>query len=187
MPNPRLATRYAKSLVDLAKEKGQLEAVYADMNYLLAVIKSSKDFVAFLRSPIINADKKNAVIAAVTANKVGPLTEAFNQLLIKKGRESDLPEIAAAFVDQYNHIKGIHRVKLTTATEVSEELKKAIVAKVKTEAGLAEVELETKVDEALVGGFVLEFNNNMVDASILRDLKDIRKQFEQNVYVRNIR
>jgi F-type H+-transporting ATPase subunit delta len=58
---------------------------------------------------------------------------------------------------------------------------------VKSNAGLENVELETKTDESLIGGFVLEFNNNLVDASVLRDLKDIKKQFEGNVYVHNIR
>lgn len=187
MPNPRLAARYAKSLIDLSTEKGQLEAVYADMKYLEAVCKQSKDFVNLLRSPIIKADKKNAIITAVTKEKVSELTAAFNQLLVKKGRESDLPEIVFAFVNQYNAIKGIYCVKLTTAVEVSEELKKSIELKVQKEKGMGTVELETVTDESLIGGFVLEFNNNLVDASILRDLKDIKKQFSKNLFVQSLR
>ncbi len=187
MPNPRLAARYAKSLLDLATEKGQLEAVYADMKYLEAVCKASKDFVNLLRSPIIKADQKNTIITAVTKGKISELTASFSNLLVRKGREIDLPEIAFAFVDQYNEIKDIHRVKLTTAVEVSAEVKKSIEAKVQKEKGLGTVELETAVDPKLIGGFVLEFNNNLVDASILRDLKDIKKQFTRNLFVQNIR
>ena len=187
MPNPRLAGRYAKSLIDLSIEKNQLEAVYNDMQYLQAVCKSSKEFVTLLRSPVIKADKKNAIITAVTGGKVSAMTSAFNKLLVAKGRENDLPEIVNAFVDQYNTIKGIHKVKLTTAVAVSDALKKAIVTKTSTEAGLAQIELETKVNEDLIGGFVLEFNNNLVDASILRDLKDVKKQFNQNVFVQALR
>jgi F-type H+-transporting ATPase subunit delta len=71
--------------------------------------------------------------------------------------------------------------------EVSDEMKKSITRKMVVEAGLEHVELETKVDPALVGGFILEFNNNKVDASILRDLKDLRKQFVDNHYVQKIR
>ena len=187
MPNPRLAARYAKSLIDLATEKGQLEAVYADMKYLAAVCKASKDFVNLLKSPIIKADQKNTIVTAVTKGKVSELTGAFNNLLVKKGRESDLPEIAFAFVDQYNAIKNIHRVKLTTAVEVSDELKKSIENKVQKEKALGTVELETVTDEKLIGGFVLEFNNNLVDASILRDLKDIKKQFSENLFLQRLR
>jgi len=187
MPNPRLAARYAKSLIDLSTEKGQLEAVYADMKYLEAVCKQSKDFVNLLKSPIIKTDQKNSIVTAVTKGKVSELTAAFNNLLVKKGRESDLPEIAFAFVEQYNEIKGIHRVKLTTAVEVSEELKKSIELKVQKEKGLGTIELETATDEKLVGGFVLEFNNNLVDASIRRELKDIKKQFRENLFLQKLR
>ncbi|NCI48863.1 ATP synthase F1 subunit delta [Sediminibacterium roseum] len=187
MPNPRLADRYAKSLIDLSTEKGQLEAVYADMKYLQAVCKSSKEFVAVLKSPVINTDQKNNIVAAVTKGKVSALTDSFNTLLVKKKRESDLPEIASAFIDQYNAIKGIHRVKLTTAVPVSDELKKSIEAKVKSAQNLGSVELETVVDEKLIGGFVLEFNNKLVDASILRDLNDVKKQFAGNLFVQQLR
>ncbi|MEY3055838.1 MAG: synthase subunit delta, partial [Bacteroidota bacterium] len=48
------------------------------------------------------------------------------------------------------------------------------------------IELTTKTDESLIGGFVLEFNNNLVDASIARDLKDIKKQFLNNEFISKI-
>jgi len=188
MPNPRLAARYAKSLIDLSTERNQLEVVYNDMQYLQQLNKASRDFVNILRSPIVSADKKQSIIEAVTKNKVSELTAAFMKLLVNKSRESDMPEIVTAFIGQYNVIKGIHKVKLTTATAVSDDVKNAIVSKVKREANLEHVELESKTDDALIGGFVLEFNNNLVDASVLRDLKDITKQFkERNVFVQNIR
>ena len=186
MSNARLAGRYAKSILDLATEKGQLEAVYADMKYLQAVCTASSEFVNLLRSPIIKADQKNSIIDAVNKDKVSALTNAFTVLLVKKGRERDLPEMATAFIEQYNALKGIHQVTLTTAVEVSDVLKKSIEDKVKAENKFATIELTTKTDEALIGGFVLEFDNNLLDASIARDLKDIKKQFLHNEFVEKI-
>jgi F-type H+-transporting ATPase subunit delta len=183
MPNPRLAARYAKSLVDLSTERNQLEVVYADMKYLQAVCKASSEFVAVLVSPIIKADKKEAIISAVTSSNVSELTTAFIKLLVTKGRESDLYEIAKAFIGQYNSIKNIHTVTLTTAVEISEVLKQSIQSKVNNAQGSGTVELETKVNDKLIGGFVLEFDNKLVDASILRDLNDVKKQFLKNHYV----
>jgi len=187
MPNPRLAARYAKSLIDLSTEKGQLEQVYADMLYLQAVGKSSREFLSLLRSPIVKADKKENIINAVTKDKISALTAAFNKLLLTKGRESDLPEIVTAFIEQYNTIKGIHKVKITTAVPVSDDVINNLVNKVKASTGLENIQVEAKVDESLIGGFVLEFNNNLVDASILRDLRDVKKQFAGNEFVHNIR
>lgn len=183
MPNPRLAGRYAKSLIDLSIEKGQLEAVYADMKYLQELCKVSREFVNLMRSPIVRNDQKNAIINAITKGKISDLTAAFNQLLVRKGREGDIPEIAVAFVEQYNELKGIHTVKLSTAAPISDELRKAIETRVATNQGFPNIELETSVDEKLIGGFVLEFNNKLVDASILHDLKVLKHQFMQNLYV----
>ena len=187
MPNARLAGRYAKSILDLATEQGQLEAVYADMKFLHAVCDASNEFVNVLRSPIIKADQKNSILNAICKDKVSLLTSSFTTLLVKKGRESELPEMTTAFIEQYNTLKGIHQVTLTTAVEVSDVMKKSIEDKVKAENEFATVELTTKTDESLIGGFVLEFNNNLLDASIARDLKDIKKQFLKNEFVSKIK
>ena len=98
-----------------------------------------------------------------------------------------MPEIAFSVIEKYNEIKGIHVVKLTTATEASEALKTSVINKIKADTPFQLIELETEVNEALVGGFQLEYNGNLVDASIARDLRDIQKQFEKNIYVPNIR
>ena len=187
MLNPRLAGRYAKSLIDLSTETNQLEVVYRDMQYLQAICKASRPFVSLLKSPVIPIDKKLKALNAVTGSNVSELTSKFNALLINKNREFYLPEIIDAFIDQYNVIKGIHKVKLTTAAPVSEEVKATIVNKMIKETSLDNIELETVVEEGIIGGFILEFENNLVDASIKRDLRDIKSQFEKNIYVRQIR
>jgi F-type H+-transporting ATPase subunit delta len=188
MPNPRLASRYAKSLIGLAIEKGQLENVFADMQWLQAVCKSNRDFVNVLRSPIIKADVKKKIIEAVTNSaNVNPLTLGFNNLLTAKGRESNLPEIVNAFITQYKEYKNIHTIKLTTAAPVNDAVKAAIVEQVKKSAGYQNVEVEESVDESLIGGFVLQVGDKLVDASIAYDLKAIAKQFENNDFIYKVR
>lgn len=187
MPNPRLANRYAKSLLDIAIEKGQLEKAFADMQWLQAVCKSNKDFVGLLRSPIIKADKKIKILDAVTAGRVSELTAAFNKLLITKGRESNLPEIAAAFISQYKVYKNIYTVKLTTAVPVSEELKNEIVKHMRENSEMHNIELETAVNEKLIGGFVLQAGDKLIDGSVLYDLQTIARQFENNDFIYKVR
>jgi F-type H+-transporting ATPase subunit delta len=187
MLNPRLAGRYAKSLIDLAGERNKLEDAYKDMQYIQAVCKASREFVVLLKSPVIHSEKKNSALTAVTQGKISELTAAFNKLLISKNREFYLPEIADAFIDQYNAIKGIHRVKLTTAAPVSDEVKKSVVSRITKEISVEHIELESVVKEEIIGGFILEFDNNLVDASIQRDLRDLKAQFEKNIYVQQIR
>lgn len=187
MPNPRLASRYAKSLIDLAQEGGQLDQIFQDLQLLASVSRENRSFLAFIRNPVINADKKEKIFSAIFSGKLSPLTDKFCTLLIRKGRENYLPEIAHAGVSQYRQLKHIRQVKITTAVPLGEELKKAIIAKVQSEISGEQIELVTEVNENLIGGFVLESDNNLFDASILRDLKDVQKQFLGNVYVQNIR
>lgn len=187
MPNPRLATRYAKSLIGLAVEKGQLEQVYADMQWLSAVCKSNRDFVNLLRSPVIKGDTKKKILEAITAGNISEMTAAFNRLLITKGRESNLPEITTAFVAAYKEKKNIHTVMLTTASPVSEAVRNVIMAQVKKSAGFENVELEEKVDSDLIGGFVLQVGDKLVDASIAYDLRAIAKQFQNNDFIYKIK
>lgn len=187
MNNPRLAGRYAKSLIDLATEQNQMDAICADMKFLQTVCKNNPDFVAVLRSPIIKPGVKEKIIDSVLNSRVSQLTSAFITLLVRKGREVNLPEIVNAFVEQFNKLRNIHQVKITTAVPISDELQNAIVAKVKSSTSLQNIELETAVKDELIGGFVLEMGGNLVDASILRDLKDIKKQFMDNQYIHKLR
>src|SRR5579872_2166645 len=114
-PNPRLAARYAKAILDLAVEKGQLETVHNDMLLIKETCRNSRDLENLLRSPIIKADKKGKILDAIFTAKISPITAAFITLLLHKEREGHLPEIAAAFVDQYKTHMGISTVRLTTA------------------------------------------------------------------------
>ena len=187
MPNPRLAARYAKSILDLAVEKGQLEAIYNDMLFLQAAFKSSKELVSLLKSPIVTADKKDKIMDAIAAGRLSVITSTFNKLLLRKGREANLPEIVTAFIDQYKVHQGIHTAKLTTATAISEELKQSILEKVRAGQHIQKIELNSVVDESLIGGFVLEMGDQMVDGSIAFELHNIKKQFQNNDFVYKIR
>ena len=187
MLNPRLAGRYAKSLIDLSLERNELETTYNDMLFLQSVCKNSKDFVNLLKSPVIPSEKKDKILDAITAGKVSTLTSSFNKLLIQKNRETFLPEIITAFIQQYKDYKNIHIVTLTTATEISEELKKSIVDKVKTSTAMQNVELKIEVKEDIIGGFILEVGDQLVDASVAFDLNNIKKQFQNNDFIYKVR
>lgn len=92
MPNPRLASRYAKALLDLAVEQNAVDSTLQDIRLLDAVSKQSREFTNMLRSPIINAAKKQEIVAAVLSGKMSALTDGFIKLLVSKGRESNLPD-----------------------------------------------------------------------------------------------
>lgn len=187
MTNPRLATRYAKSLLGLAQEQNKVEEVFQDMKMLKGIKQSNPDFTNLLKSPIVSADKKQKILTAVLEGKISPLSAAFVKLLVSKRRESNLPEIVSAFIKQYNELNNIHEVKITTAQPMSEAMQAAIVDKVKSNANFEKIVLTTEVKDELIGGFKLEVGDTLIDATILRDLNDVKRQFKSNEYIHNIR
>lgn len=187
MNNPRLAQRYAKSLIEIAGELRQLEAVRDDVLFLQSVIKKSREFVLMLNSPIINPDKKYKVINAITNGRISKISETFIKLLCNKNREANLPGVANSFIEQYNTIKGLHNATLTTATPVSQELVDSFISKIKASTSYDHVQLETVVDDNIIGGFILEMEGKLIDSSILRNLNDVKKQFANNDYMHKLR
>ena len=187
MSNPRLAHRYAKSLIDISQEKGQLENVFNDMQLLQKIIKENRDFLTLLRSPVIAPDKKLKVVDAITTGRVNELTGLFTKLMITKGREAYLPEVITAFIKEYKELKKIHTVKLTTAVPVSSAIKNAFIEQIKRTTAIQNIEMEVNVDEKIIGGFVLQTGDQLIDASVAYDLREIAKQFKNNDFIYNIR
>jgi F-type H+-transporting ATPase subunit delta len=187
MQNPRLAARYAKSLMDIAIEQGKLDTMYQDMQGIHAMCESSSELVSMLKSPIVNADLKNKTLKALLETRVDGVTMSFIRLVINKGREFFLPEIVTSFVTLYKQHNKINEVVLTTASQIDEEMKAAILTKIQQQFKGMTIELTTVVNEKLIGGFLLETNNTLFDASILRDLNDIKKQFLKNEYVPDLK
>jgi len=187
MQNPRLAERYAKSLMDISVEQGKLSNIYDDMRSIQAICEESQDFALVMKSPVVKADKKNEIVSAILKGKVDGITEAFMKLIINKGREFFLSEIAAAFVRQYKKQNNISEVSLTTSEALSEDILNTLKEKIQQKLPGQTIDLKTQVDPSIIGGFILEANNNLFDASVLRDLNDIKKQFMKNEYVQEIR
>lgn len=186
MPNPRLAARYAKSLLILAKEQNIVEPVLNDMKSLMAALGASRDLKLFLKSPLVKADKKISVLNAIFEGKFNPLTNRFIELLVRKGREVNLPEIAQTYEVLYQEMNNIQTVQITTAYPLDEHTLNLLLAKVKKELNNDKVIPQTFVDPDIVGGFKLQVGDKYFDMSVSRDLTDIRNQFTKNIYVADI-
>ena len=179
-----LATRYAKSLIGLAREKGSLEDAFADIKYLQASFESNKDLKLMFKSPLIPTDKKLAIAKLVFESKLHNMVYSFVVLIIKKGREAYLDEIANAFLEQYNAFKNITPVKLTSAVKLEAEQVNKIISSLKSREKLGEVELEEVINPELIGGFILEYNGKMIDSSVSRGLHTLKNIIEDDSYIK---
>jgi F-type H+-transporting ATPase subunit delta len=187
MRQPKVAHRYAKALFDLAVERGELETVKGDLDGIRAL--DSAELTAVWMSPVIQGEKKQKVFAALLDGKVSRTTSAFFNLLFKKGREIAINEIYGAFEGMYRQHHKIKLVEITTAAPVTPEVSQYILDKMHNRERFADVKLEVtnKVDESIIGGFILHVDDLLYDASIRHDLQVIKKQFVENMYIHKIR
>ena len=110
----------------------------------------------------------------------------FFKVVVDKGRERYLDAIASEFILQYRKRQGISSVKLTTAKELSPEAIKGITDKLNASASTdKKIELETVVNEKLLGGFIVQFGDRRYDASVANKLLNLRKEFDTNLYTKN--
>lgn len=177
MKEPRVAARYAKSIMLLAKEKALLEKVYADMVMLHQLIGESKDLSLMLKSPILTDEKKLEAVNAIFNGHVDELTMNFMGLVIRQNRATVLGEIAEAFVNVYKAEKGIATVHVTTAEVLSSEMKSKIAADLKSANQLKEVEVVEHLDPAIIGGAIIRMGDIQLDESVKAKINRIEREF----------
>ncbi|MES2417188.1 MAG: ATP synthase F1 subunit delta [Bacteroidota bacterium] len=173
----KAAARYAKSLIDLSTEQNALEEMKNDMVLFEEVVANNNELEAILKNPIVPLDKKLGVLKAVFDPKVGPITKTFLKLVVNKGRAGILFDTAKQFIRQYQVLKGIVTAEVTSATELTASSNAEIISLVKKELGANEVIVKTKINEKLIGGFILKVGDKQFDASIAGGLQKLKKEF----------
>lgn len=178
-----VAYRYARSLLDLASEAGALAAVEQDMQVVAATCRASHELTVLLRSPVVKSDKKRTILDRVFAGKVGELTSRFLTILVRKGREALLPEIASAYIELYKQNKGIVIAEVASAVALDQDAREKVRALATEKHPGKTIELVEKVDPALIGGLVIRIGDEEYDGSVSRRLSDLRRDFSKNPYI----
>lgn len=181
-----VAYRYARSLMELAQEKGVLAGVHEDMRLVATTCAGSRDLLVLLKSPVVKADKKDKILDRVFAGKIGQLTATFMGILVRKGREELLPHVAAAFSELYKINKGIVTAQVTSAVPLSESARAKVLAIATKQHPGKTIELVETVDTSLIGGVTIRIGDEQYDGSVSRRLSDLRREFSRNPYIPEI-
>ncbi|MFN8308474.1 MAG: ATP synthase F1 subunit delta [Chitinophagales bacterium] len=187
MSSFRIASRYAKSLLDLSSEKGVLEAVFADIKMLRQTVESNSELRSFLKSPVITADKKKAVLDKLFGSRWNEVTSKFVTLLTNKGREAFLNDIAGSFIEQYNTQKGITPVKISSAVKLEKSVVDGLINDLRSKGIVKEIQLEEVIDPSLIGGFVLQYGDRQIDSSVRTSFQKLKNLVDDDSYVKKIR
>ncbi len=173
MSESTVAIRYAKSLIDLAKEKNLVEEVYQDMLFFKQTADENRGLLLALKSPVVRHEKKMGLLKAIFESRVNPVSFSIFTIITKKNREGIMYAIADEFVKLYDDQKGIVKALVTSATELTDDLRSQFVKIVNDATGRI-VKLTEKIDETLIGGYVLRVGDKQIDASIRKNLNDLK-------------
>jgi F-type H+-transporting ATPase subunit delta len=137
-----------------------------------------------LKSPIIQSEKKSRIITEIFSKALNPITMAYMLIMIRKRRESFIPEIAKQFVEEYKEFKNILTVHFASPEKPDAENRKLVLELMKNYTK-ANVELVEDIDKELIGGFVLSWHDKQYDASISREIEDMRRAMAKvNLYLK---
>jgi F-type H+-transporting ATPase subunit delta len=186
MPGSLIAKRYAKALFDLSLELNVIEDVRDDMDLIISVCQSNKDFIQMLNSPVIHAEKKQKVIASIFKGKVSDLSLRYLDIITRKRRESFVKQIAEEYIIAYKKFKNIITIHFESVAGISDDLRKKVI-RLLEDRTKAHIEIVEEINKDLVGGFVLKYDDFRYDASIEYMLRRLKKESaEVNLYKREI-
>ena len=166
--------RYAKALLELAKESKSLKKVEKDLATFKKAYANSADLQRLATSPAFaTEDKVNGLVVLAKKAKLSPLTTQFIGTVAGNRRAGELPSIIAAFSKLVALERGSQVAKVTSAKKLTAAELTSLKSNLKKSLGHA-VDVETSVDPELLGGFVVAIGSRLYDSSLKSKLEDLR-------------
>lgn len=169
-----VSTRYARALSDVAYCEKLEDVIMKDIDYILKVIKSSKELVMLIKSPIIGNTKKKAIISEIFVDNVSKLMSEFLILLVNKSRESLIWDIFDNFKQEYYETHNMLPVVISSVHVMNDELKSLTMRKL-NEITNKTILPEYKIEKDIIGGFKIQFTDIIIDSSIKTKIDKLHK------------
>lgn len=174
-----IAGRYAQAVFDIARDEGGIDRIAGELDQLQAALADSADLRDLINSPRYSRDDQKKAIAALT-QKMGLGATLANtlQLMASNRRLFVLP----ALVDQLRALIADHRgeitAEVTSAVALSDDQKKQLTETLAQKSGKT-VKLNTRVDEALIGGMIVKMGSQMIDSSVRSKLASLQNAMKE--------
>ena len=176
MKESRASYRYALALLAVSEEAGQLEEVFRNLQFLEKLMKESREFYQFLKSPVISAQRKKTIASGILEGHVSAITLKFVILLVAKNREGILQDIVIQFYRLRDERLGILNVTTRSAIAFSDAQGQDLSRQLE-HVTKKKVRITYILDPSLKGGFTVQHDDTVWDASVRHQLKVLRQRF----------
>ena len=175
-----MAGRYALALFQLARDQKVIDKVVADMKQFKGLLAESRDLTHLVRSPVFTAEAQTKALGAVLDKAgIAGLSANFLKLVASKRRLFAVSEMITGFEKLVDNEKGVTRAEVTVAGALNDTHTAALKAALAEVSGGKSVEVEIKVDPAIIGGLVVKLGSRMVDSSLRTKLNSIRTRMKE--------
>ena len=172
-----ISIRYARALYSLAFDQGMEDIVYNEMKCMLQQFLTFPELKHHITSPIVPSAKKKEILQLCAGgDNISLITKKFIDFVVKRDKQEIIQFMCVAYKIVYRKEKNILSTKFISASEPDKALLDKICSKIE-DAYSAKVELETKVDKKLIGGFIIDVNNYRMDASVSGELNRMKIAF----------
>ncbi|MGN1134417.1 MAG: ATP synthase F1 subunit delta [Oscillospiraceae bacterium] len=176
----KLERVYAEALFELCREENCLEDTFGELSLLNDIFNSNEDFIRLLSSPLLGEDEKSEVLSNVFNGEISKLTFNFLCVLSAKKRMSYFPGIYHEFKGMYLDETGILEVNITTASQISDNIKEKLIQKLEKVTG-KKIFLNEKIDKSLLGGIKVQYGDKEIDSSVKSKLDELKKQINSTI------
>lgn len=171
---------YASALFELCCENNCLSEVYDEFGLTDKIFSENEDFLKLLSSPLVTDRDKHDILDKTFSGKVTDLFMDFLCVLTDKGRANAFSDVYNEFRDMYNKQMNILEVKVTTSEKMSENIREKLVNKLSSVTGKT-IMLDEKIDESLLGGIIVKYDNTEIDSSVKGKLDKLKKQIDSTI------
>lgn len=179
MNDTRAAIRYAKAILDIAVDNNATDAVEKDMRAVVNTIADSKELKDMLASPVLKGEAKKGALSAIFKESHS-ISEGLINILVANKRIGMLNEVALKYIILNEQLKGEAVAYVTTAVPLTAALEKKVLVQVAKITG-NKVSIENKIDERIIGGFVLRVGDLQFDASVANKLSSLKREFTNSL------
>ena len=170
---------YGDALFELALEKQSVTALYEEAEALRKIFRDNGELMQLFTHPKISKEEKEAAVKAIFDGRVSDDMAGFLVLVVDKGRADELDAVLGYFLSVVKEYKKIGVVDVASAVELTDAQKEKLCEKLLATTDYATLEVNYRVDAALIGGLVVRIGDRVVDSSIRTKLSQMEKQLQR--------
>ncbi|MBP3543056.1 MAG: F0F1 ATP synthase subunit delta [Lachnospiraceae bacterium] len=162
---------YGDALFELALEQNAVDELSKEVQVVSEALRENEELMKLLEHPKIVKEEKLQIVENIFKGRVSDDLTGFLQLIVNKDRYGEIYAILDVFMNRVREYKHIGVASVTTAVELREEQKQAVIDKLLATTDYESFEMKYAVDAALIGGMVIRIGDRVVDSSIKHKLE----------------